>query len=154
MIAEFEGKYAFLSNFYPSPILYDGIVYPTNEHFFQAMKTLDREERKRIAAAETPGQAKRLGRHVRLRADWEQIKVDVMRTGLMLKFTDAMLAEKLLATGDEELIEGNWWHDNTWGSCLCSDCINKPGRNLLGMLLMELRKELQYGNTTDEVAHF
>lgn len=154
MIAEFEGKYAFLSNFFPSSILYEGIVYPTNEHFFQAMKTLDQEERKKIAAAETPGQAKRLGRHVRLRADWEQIKVDVMRTGLMLKFTDANLAQQLIDTGDEELIEGNWWHDNTWGSCYCESCMNRPGRNLLGMLLMELRKELQYGDTTDEVAHF
>lgn len=154
MICEFEGKYAFLSNFFPSSILYEGIVYPTNEHFFQAMKTLNQEERKKIAAADTPGKAKRLGRHVQLRADWEQIKVDVMRTGLMLKFTDAELAQKLIGTGDEELIEGNWWHDNTWGSCFCSDCINKPGRNLLGMLLMELRKELIYGNSSDEVAHF
>ena len=154
MICEFEDKYAFLSNFYASPILYEGIVYPTNEHFFQAMKTLDQEERKKIAAADTPGQAKRLGRHVQLRADWERIKVDVMRTGLMLKFTNAELAQKLIDTGDEELIEGNWWHDNTWGSCHCDACFNIPGRNLLGMLLMELRKDLIYGNTITQVAHF
>ena len=144
MIVEFDGQYDFLSNFYPSPILYEGIVYPTNEHFFQAMKTLDIETRKAIAAAPTPGAAKRMGRHVSLRPDWEKIKVDVMRTGLMLKFTDAALAEKLLATGDEELVEGNWWHDQTWGSCFCPDHCRTPGRNLLGMLLMELRKELQY----------
>lgn len=144
MIVEFDGEHAFLSNFFPSSILYEGIVYPTNEHFFQAMKTLDQAERQKIANAETPGMAKRLGRHVQLRSDWEQIKVDVMRTGLMLKFTDAALAEKLLATGDEELVEGNWWHDQTWGSCFCPDHCRTPGRNLLGMLLMELRKELQY----------
>ena len=89
-----------------------------------------------------------------MRPDWEQIKVDVMRTGLMLKFTDAALAEKLLATGDEELVEGNWWHDNTWGNCHCPQCSRLGGRNLLGMLLMELRKELQYGASSDEVAHF
>lgn len=144
MILEFEGKYDFLSNFYPSPIFYDGITYPTNEHFFQAMKTLDQEEREKIAAADTPGKAKRLGRNVQLRADWEQIKVDVMRTGLILKFTDANLAQKLIDTGDEELIEGNWWCDQFWGSCNCSKHIRTPGRNVLGMLLMELRKELQY----------
>jgi Xaa-Pro aminopeptidase len=63
----FDGEYAFLSNFYDSPIEKDGIVYPTNEHFFQAMKTLDNEERKKIAAAETPGKAKRMGRNVKLR---------------------------------------------------------------------------------------
>ena len=154
MIVEFDGQYDFLSNFYPCPILYEGIVYPTNEHFFQAMKTLDIETRKAIAAAPTPGAAKRMGRHVSLPPDWEKIKVDVMRTGLMLKFTDAALAEKLLATGDEELVEGNWWHDQTWGSCFCPDHCRTPGRNLLGMLLMELRKELQYGNTNNEVAHF
>ena len=130
MIVEFDGEYAFLSNFYDSPIFYEGITYPTNEHFFQAMKTLDL--------------AKRMGRNVQLRPDWEKVKVDVMRTGLMLKFTDAALAEKLLATGDEELVEGNWWHDNTWGNCHCTECSRKGGRNLLGMLLMELRKELQY----------
>lgn len=144
MIVEFDGDYAFLSNFYPSAIYHDGITYPTNEHFFQAMKTLDIETRKAIAAAPTPGAAKRMGRHVALRPDWEKIKVDVMRLGLMLKFTDAELAEKLLATGDEELVEGNWWHDNTWGNCHCTECSRKGGRNLLGMLLMELRKELQY----------
>ena len=144
MIVEFDGDYAFLSNFYPSTIYHEGITYPTNEHFFQAMKTLDIDERKAIAAAETPGLAKRMGRNVKLRPDWEKIKVDVMRLGLILKFTDAELAEKLIATGDEELVEGNWWHDNTWGNCHCTECSRKGGRNLLGMLLMELRKELQY----------
>ena len=146
MIVEFDGQYDFLSNFYPSSILYEGIVYPTNEHFFQAMKTLDPAERQKIANAETPGKAKRMGRNVKLRPDWEKIKVDVMRTGLMLKFTDAALAEKLIATGDEELVEGNWWCDQTWGSCTCPKHIRTPGRNLLGMLLMEVRKELQYQN--------
>jgi ribA/ribD-fused uncharacterized protein len=154
MIVEFDGENEFLSNFYYSSIFYEGIVYPTNEHFFQAMKTLDPKERKEIAAADTPGKAKRMGRSVTLRPDWERIKVDVMRTGLMLKFTDAALAEKLLATGDEELVEGNWWHDQTWGSCFCPDHCRTPGRNLLGMLLMEVRKELQYGNTDNKVAHF
>ena len=146
MIVEFDGEYEFLSNFYHSPFTHDGITYPTNEHFFQAMKTLDIETRKAIAAAPTPGAAKRMGRHVALRPDWEKIKVDVMRLGLILKFTDAELAEKLIATGDEELVEGNWWHDNTWGNCHCTECSRKGGRNLLGMLLMEVRKELQYQN--------
>ena len=144
MIVEFDGENEFLSNFYPSPILHEGIVYPTNEHFFQAMKTLDPIERKAIANAETPGMAKRMGRTIKLRSDWEQIKVDVMRTGLTLKFSDAKLAQKLIDTGDEELVEGNWWHDNTWGNCHCPKCSRLGGRNMLGMLLMELRKELQY----------
>ena len=144
MIIEFEDEYAFLSNFYPSPFSHDGIEYPTVEHFFQGAKTLDIKERKAIAAAETPGLAKRMGRSVQLRSDWEKVKAYYMELGLRLKFTDKDLAEKLLATGDEELIEGNWWHDNTWGSCYCAKCSRIAGRNMLGMLLMELRKELQY----------
>jgi ribA/ribD-fused uncharacterized protein len=148
MIIEFEDQFAFLSNFYNSPFEYDGIKYPTNEHFFQAMKTLDQEERKVIAAVATPGEAKRLGRKVTLRADWEEVKTDVMMLGLRLKFSqNPSLAASLIETGDEELIEGNWWHDNTWGNCLCAKCSRTPGRNLLGMLLMELRKELQYEAT-------
>ena len=74
MIVDFDREYSFLSNFYDSPFVHEGITYPTNEHFFQAMKTLDQEERKKIAAAATPGQSKRLGRHVALRPDWEAIK--------------------------------------------------------------------------------
>ncbi len=151
MIIEFEDEYAFLSNFYPSTFTHDGIEYPTVEHFFQAAKTLDIAEKKAIAAAATPGKAKRMGRMVRLRPDWEIIKADVMKLGLQLKFKDPSLAAKLIETGDEELIEGNWWHDNTWGSCYCVKCSRTPGRNLLGMLLMELRKELIYGNNETAV---
>lgn len=144
MIVEFDNEYAFLSNFYPSPFIHDGIEYPTVEHFFQAAKTLDIQECKAIAAAKTPGLAKRMGRSVQLRPDWEKVKVYYMELGLRLKFANKDLAKKLLATGDEELIEGNWWCDQTWGSCNCPKHIRTPGRNLLGMLLMELRKELQY----------
>lgn len=143
MITEFDGKYAFLSNFYHAPFTYDGIIYPTNEHFFQAMKTLDQEKRKQIAEAKTPGVAKRMGRQVQLREDWEEVKYTAMRVGVERKF-DAHpgLAEKLIATGDAILIEGNSWHDNTWGSCFCPKCAAIAGKNWLGEILMERRKEL------------
>ena len=144
MIAIFDNEYAFLSNFYESPFEVDGITYPTAEHFFQAMKSKDVEGRKKIAAAPTPGKAKRLGRTIELRKDWEEIKVAVMKFGLAQKFRIPELREKLLATGHEELIEGNFWHDNTWGNCLCADCQDIPGRNMLGMLLMELRTKIRY----------
>ena len=143
MITEFDGKYAFLSNFFYAPFVYDGIIYPTNEHFFQAMKTLDQEKRKQIAEAKTPGAAKRMGRQVQLREDWEEVKYTAMRVGVERKF-DAHpgLAEKLIATGDAILIEGNSWHDNTWGSCFCPKCATIVGKNWLGEILMERRKEL------------
>lgn len=154
MIKEFSGIHEFLSNFWHSPFVYEGITYPTNEHFFQAMKTLDPKERAWIASAETPGIAKRRGRTCTLRYDWEDIKEQVMLIGLRLKFSQPALRTMLLMTGDQELVEGNWWHDNTWGNCHCPQCSRVGGRNLLGMLLMELRKELQYGTSSDEVAHF
>ena len=82
MIKNFEGEYAFLSNFYFSPMIIDNVVYTTNEHFFQAMKSLNPKERQSIVLAPTPGKAKRLGRKVSLRKDWEDIKEEVMLTGL------------------------------------------------------------------------
>ena len=139
MIDCFDGKWAFLSNFYWNEIEHEGIIYPTNEHFFQAMKTLDNDERRQIANCLTPGQAKRMGRRVALRSDWESVKEDVMLLGLCLKFADEQLADWLLETGDEELVEGTTWHDNEWGNCSCSKCINIEGKNKLGKLLMRVR---------------
>ena len=142
-ISNFDGEYRFLSNFYNSPIEKDGIVYPTNEHFFQAMKTLNIEERQMIAEAETPGEAKRMGRKIGLRPDWEEVKYPVMKEGLRLKFfTHKNLAKKLIDTGDAWLIEGNYWHDNTWGDCSCPRCLTIDGKNWLGTLLMEIRDEV------------
>lgn len=137
MIAVFDHEYAFLSNFYDSPFEVDGIKYPTVEHFFQAMKVTDPKDREVIAAAATPGQAKQLGRKVSLRADWEEIKIDIMKFALRCKFQVPELREKLLTTGDEELIEGNWWGDRFWGVC------DGIGENHLGKLLMEVRQEIR-----------
>lgn len=139
MISCFDKEWAFLSNFYESEIEFEGIVYPTNEHFFQAMKTLDIDERRAIANALTPGKAKRMGRRVTLRSDWEEVKEEVMFLGLCLKFADDQLADWLLETGDEELVEGTTWHDNEWGNCTCEKCKNIPGKNKLGKLLMKVR---------------
>ena len=136
MINSFEGKYAFLSNFYEHPITEGGITFPSNEHYFQAMKVLDPIDRVIISKAGTPGRAKRLGRSVQLRSDWEEIKLSVMENALRLKFADPELAAMLKATGDEELVEGNWWNDTYWGVC------NGVGQNHLGKLLMKIRAEL------------
>lgn len=142
-IDKFEGEYEFLSNFYSSPITWMGVEYPTVEHFFQAMKTFDEEEREEIAAAPTPGKAKRMGRAVHLRSDWNEASETYMQVGLMLKFVNPDLKARLLATGDADLIEGNTWHDNLWGSCSCDKCANIPGQNKLGKLLMKVRAEIR-----------
>jgi len=142
IIRQFTGPYQFLSNFYKCTIDYEGLRYSSVEHAYQAAKTLDFDERIRIRNAETPGHAKRLGRTVKLRQNWDDIKVDVMRTLLRLKFSHPELRQKLLDTGCAYLQEGNYWHDTFWGV----DLRTGQGQNMLGRLLMELRSELNNVN--------
>jgi N-glycosidase YbiA len=129
----------FLSNFHEGyTVLYLGRYWPTSEHAYQAAKTLDEEERDIIAQCATPGMAKRAGKRVTLRPDWDDIKIDVMREILRVKFQEPVLRAKLLATGMAELIEGNFHDDTFWGQCPLGD-----GLNWLGRLLMELRAEIR-----------
>lgn len=133
-ITEFQGEHRFLSNFWHSPITVEGHVFETVEHAFQAMKTLDEDEKLTVANCRTPGEAKRAGRAVTLRADWNDIRLDVMANLLALKFAwGSPLAERLLATGSQALVEGNRWGDTFWGVC------RGKGENHLGRLLMHRR---------------
>lgn len=145
MINDFSKDYFFLSNFYNVYVEYEGIVYCSTEAAFQAAKTLDIAEREKIARM-SPSDAKRAGRKLKLRSDWEEIKDKVMYDVCYAKFTSNdsfRLAERLFATGDEELIEGNTWHDNYWGNCTCEKCKDIVGRNQLGKTLMKIRDDLR-----------
>lgn len=142
MIPKFTGEHAFLSNFHPSPIEIDGITYPTVEHAFQAAKTNDHATKQAIAAKDTPGKAKRAGGKRGIIKDfdpaWETRKVQVMAELCRLKFQDPELRAKLLATGDQELQEGNNWNDTFWGVSLKTG----KGQNNLGKILMQIRAEI------------
>ena len=138
-IIRFDGDYKFLSNFYPSKIVIGNNVYPTAEHAYQACKTLIPEERKLIRNASTPGRAKRLGRSITLRPDWNDIKSDVMYNLLKQKFSNNVLKRKLLETSSKILVEGNWWNDKYWGV----DLKTGKGKNILGKLLMQIREEIK-----------
>lgn len=138
-IYEFRGDYNFLSNFHSCEVEYEGIVYPSVENAFQAAKTLDREERLQFTSVK-PGIAKRLGRRVILRPDWEKVKVGIMKELLRKKFSQEPFKSKLLATGDKELEEGNRWNDRFWGVCPPG---SGRGSNILGKLIMEIREELR-----------
>ena len=145
-ISVFKGDYEFLSNFFKLkiPIQHDGISYPTVEHFYQAMKSLSLENRRTIASIIYAGGAKKYARSIYLRPDWEGVKIPIMRFGLTLKFAgNPELKIKLLNTLAYILVEGNYWHDNIWGNCLCPKCVNIEGQNLLGYLLMEVRELFQ-----------
>lgn len=132
------------SNFYPAPIKLDGKIWPTTEHYFQAMKFLDLSCQELIRRQPSPGQAAKLGRSrtLPLRKDWESVKDNVMRKALEAKFTQHPdLKKELLETGDAKLIEDSpvdWYWG--WGS-------DHKGKNMLGKLLMELREKLNSKNT-------
>jgi ribA/ribD-fused uncharacterized protein len=127
------------SNFSPHPIELDGSTWPTSEHYFQAQKFADLAVRERVRQASGPGDAARLGRRLPgLRADWEEVKEDVMRAALRAKFEQhPRLGRLLLSTGDRDIVEHTrndaYWADGGDGS----------GRNRLGVLLMELRAQLR-----------
>jgi ribA/ribD-fused uncharacterized protein len=136
-IEEFRGPTRWLSNFQKVSIVYEGIRYPTTEHAYQAAKTLDKGERELIASLRTAAEAKKLGQRITLRPDWESVRVQVMLDVNRLKFQDPLLRQKLLDTGNEELVEGNTWNDTFWGVC------RGVGKNNLGRVLMKVREEIR-----------
>jgi ribA/ribD-fused uncharacterized protein len=136
-IGKFKNEYDFLSNFYEHQFEFEGRVFKTVEHAFQAYKTMDDVEFEEIMAADTPGRAKKLGRKCLMRRDWDDVKIDIMRKLVMAKFSSCPgLAKRLKDTAPCELIEGNTWDDTFWGVC------NGVGENHLGRILMWVRSEL------------
>lgn len=109
----------------------------TAEHYFQAAKTTDIDEARDVLSQLTPGGAKRAGAKVTLRPDWDSYRVEAMEAVLRYKFEDPRLRAKLVATGDAELVEANTWNDRYWGV----DSDSGTGHNMLGILLMKLRRE-------------
>lgn len=143
-----DGSPSPLSNFYQLRLTAeDGIDYPSVEHAYQAAKTNDTALRLEIARLASPGRAKRAGRQLQLRPDWEAVKLGMMRDLLRRKFdarTDPVMVRYLLRTGDSELIDGNPWGDRYWG------VYQGQGENWLGFLLMGVRAELRARQLTGD----
>ena len=134
-IDSFVGKYRFLSNFYQCGVTFEDIAYDNAEAAFQAQKCEDPEDRKKFVGL-NPSEAKRLGRKVKLRYDWDLIKDGVMYDVVFAKFKqNRNLREKLLQTGSATLVEGNDWGDRYWGQ------VNGVGKNMLGKILMHIREQ-------------
>jgi ribA/ribD-fused uncharacterized protein len=142
-ITQFTGSCAFLSNFYPCLIEgRGGLTYQSVEHAYQAEKPPFTEEGEhwvnRIQCASTPGKAKKLGQKCPLRDDWTaETKIATMYGLCLQKFNQDLLKGMLLETEDEQLIEGNYWHDTFWGTCY------GVGDNHLGEILMNIRDGLR-----------
>lgn len=137
-ITSFSGDYRWLSNFWECSVEFEGVMYPSSEHAYQAAKTLNKRERLKIRDQSTPGKAKKAGQKIEIRSDWEDVKLNVMRTILLDKFNrHPDLRAKLVATGNAGLIEGNHWNDTFWGVC------RGKGTNHLGRILMKIRDVAQ-----------
>ena len=136
-INNFTGKYEFLSNFYNHPLVLDGVEYSNAEAAFQAQSAADKGSKRKFARL-SGIKAKAYSRRIVQRDDWdEQAQIYAMREVLIAKFKDEELAKKLCDTGDEELINMNQFRDEYWGVTM------RGGRNKLGVMLMEIRAELQ-----------
>jgi len=133
MIDSLKGTY--LSNFYEVPVKYEGLTYRNAESAFQASKCANKEERNWFI--DTPGHiAKAKGRKVKMRPDWNEVRLSVMWDILQAKFAQNYgLLTMLIETGNQEIVEGNTWNDKFWGVC------NGEGMNHLGIMLMAIREE-------------
>lgn len=132
-ITSFREEYFFLSNFYPCNVTIDGITYNNAEAAFQAQKSEDVDIRKAFVGL-SGKEAKKLGRKVKLRPHWDDIRIPAMQFVVQQKFRENKdLREKLLNTKDAELIECNTWNDRFWGVC------KGKGKNILGKILMDTR---------------
>ena len=151
MIESFSGRYNFLSNFYPAKIEHQGITYPTVEHYYVSMKVKNDQQidgkyitmidcRELIAKMPQASKVKQFGKIVKVRRDWDDVKLDIMLWGVREKFKHTDLKDLLLSTGDQELVEGNTWNDTYWGIC------RGEGQNNLGKILMKVRMELRQQN--------
>ena len=140
-ITSFTGEYSFLSNFYPAPVTYMGQTYANSEAAFQAQKSSFVVERRRFSIyhMHDPAEAKRKGRKISLRPDWDKVRTNFMYEICMSKFLqNPDLRDALIATGDAVLEEGNSWGDIYWGK------VNGRGTNMLGQILMDIREKLKW----------
>ena len=131
----YKGKwiYNWFSNFQLSPIIVDDNVYPSVENYYQSQKTLNLEERKQFETC-FPSKAKKLGRSVKLRDDWEQVKLEVMEKALRIKFVPGTVWYDKLMETEGEIVEWNNWGDRFWGKTL-----DGKGENHLGKILIKIR---------------
>lgn len=133
-------KYGKFSNFTTAPILLDGKTWKTVEHYFQAQKFAGTEQENEIRNAATPMIAANKGRSRKypLRHDWESVKDQIMRSAVTAKFEQhPELRQLLLSTGEEPIIEKTTT-DLYWG---CGT--DGTGKNMLGIILMEVRDRLK-----------
>lgn len=138
-INSISGEYDFLRNDFECNVLFDGEVYSSVEHAFQAAKVSDLEKRKEIRDASSIKEMRKIGRSVKLPDNWVNDRIEVMKKLLQSKFNDNLaLKFQLALTGDSDLVQGGMTNgDRFWGVDEFG-----VGENKLGQLLMEVRQEI------------
>jgi len=132
----FVGDYSWLSNFYACPVEYGGLAYRSSEAAYQAARFPAGE--RAVFTQLGPDAAKTLAHSKPFdAAAWDARKDRVMREVVWAKFSqNRLLALRLIATGEKYLEETNWWNDPYWG------VYQGQGKNMLGIVLMEVRARL------------
>lgn len=138
MISEFQENYRWLSNFHEMEIKFMGFTFPSTENAYQAAKSSSIEHARKCTIC-SPAVSKKLGRNCVIRPNWDEIKLQIMFDINMIKYSNEELALMLIHTGTQEIVEGNYWHDNFWGNCYCPRCKGFAGENNLGKIIMKIR---------------
>lgn len=138
MIKEFKGENRWLSNFAPCKIILEGNEYKSVEHAYMSAKCDDLTWKQFCRDTEKPGDVKKASKNIKLLQNWDNIKIDIMKTCVEQKFSQEPYKSKLIATGNMELIEGNTWGDKFWGVSLKDN----EGQNQLGRIIMKVREKL------------
>ena len=138
-IDSFTDSFRYLSNFAYTPLRYNGKSFLSAEAAYQAAKCKNSEDQQLFSSL-TASEAKKLGRKIEIREDWDEIKLGIMTDIVRIKFkVYPGFAEALRLTHPAPLIEGNYWGDTYWGVC------NGEGQNHLGEILMQVRQDIIEG---------
>lgn len=140
--AAFRGSKAIYSNMHVSPFVFNGVECESVEHEYQASKAINRDNAIWIRQSKDPYEAKRRGRTVPCRKDWDTVKLSIMFNLVLAKFSQNNKLARQLKEETEVLTEYNYWHDNFWGSCTCGRVGCGKGKNHLGWILLRVRDAL------------
>jgi len=134
-----KDPYGEFSNFALFPIFLDGVQWPSSEHYYQAHKYDDAEMIEKVRMAESPMEAAKIGRDPKIpkRADWNDVKDEVMEKAVREKFKSYPILQTLLKQTNSSTI-----YEHTKNDCYWGDCLDRSGKNKLGKLLEKIRSEL------------
>lgn len=143
MITQFRGEYNWLSNMYKCPVGYGNYTFQSVENAYMFAKNNNCKDWLKFCLENPPNICKKESKNIKIREDWEEIKLEVMYKLLLQKFKQEPFRSKLLATNNENIQEGNFWNDIFWGVDLKQN--PNVGENHLGRLIMYIRILIKQG---------